>query len=754
MTKRVAEPRLFAEPQAARAPAPTTTLADVVFDRPIDQVYTYSVPADLSVRPGVRVSLPFGRGDKIDTGYVVNVHGVRPPREVKSIVRVLDNTPLITEELLKLTRWVADYYLCGWGQALQAVLPAGVRDQAGTRNIAFVEAVAKEQLPNPLPELTPKQAVVLEHARRIDGPVEQSHLARAAKCTTAIIGVLVEKGYLRRDKRRVEREPNADDHAMTEEVSQPITMNAEQQTAWTQIEEALRTGGFHPFLVHGVTASGKTELYLRAIEEVIRHGKQAVVLVPEISLTPQTIARFKGRCGQVAVLHSNLSDAERGAQWRAVAAGQVQVIVGARSAVFAPCSRLGLVVVDEEHENTFKQETTPRYHGRDVAVMRARLEGVPVLLGSATPSLESWHNAQKGHYGLLSLTSRVLDRPLPPVHLIDLRHERPAGAISPPLEKAMRQTLAAGAQVMLLLNRRGFNTTVHCPNCGYVAPCDYCDISLTFHRQRQALVCHYCGFEKAPMTTCPICQRDAMKYFGLGTEKLHNELSEKFPGYEIRRMDSDTMSKPGSHAKVLDDFRAGKVHVLMGTQMIAKGLDFPNVTLVGVVNADIALHIPDFRAGERTFQLLAQVAGRAGRGPRGGKVLIQTYAPEHPGISYAVKHDYLGFVSQEMPQRELHQYPPYQRLARLIVRSEKMEQAAEFAERLAGAFRLGEQPGVRVLGPAECPVHKLNGYYRYHFQLQSTGSTALHHVLKTVLATVRPPSSVEFQTDVDAYAMM
>jgi primosomal protein N' (replication factor Y) len=754
MTKRVADPKLFAEPPAQRAPVVATTFADVVFDRPIDQIYTYAVPEAMIVRPGVRVSLPFGRGDKLENGYVVNVHHVRPPREVKSVVRILDNTPLITEQLLKLTRWVADYYLCGWGQALQAVVPAGVRDQAGTRNITFVEAVPEDNLPDPPPELTPKQAVVLENARRFEGPIEQAHLARVAKCTTAIIGLLVEKGFLRRDKRRVEREPNADEHAMELELQQPIKMNAEQQSAWKQIEEALRTGGFHPFLVHGVTASGKTELYLRAIEEVIRHGKQAVVLVPEISLTPQTIARFKGRCGQVAVLHSHLSDAERGAQWRAVAAGHVQVIVGARSAVFAPCPQLGLLVVDEEHENTFKQETTPRYHGRDVAVMRARLEGVPVLLGSATPSLESWHNAQKGHYALLSLPSRVLDRPLPPVHLIDLRHERVAGAISPPLERAMRQTLAAGSQVMLLLNRRGFNTTVHCPNCGYVAPCDYCDISLTFHRQRQALVCHYCGFEKAPMTTCPICQRDTMKYYGLGTEKLHNELIEKFPGYEIRRMDSDTMSKPGSHAKVLDDFRAGKVHVLMGTQMIAKGLDFPNVTLVGVVNADIALHIPDFRSGERTFQLLAQVAGRAGRGPRGGKVLIQTFSPEHPGIACAVRHDYLGFVNLEMPQRELHQYPPFQRLARLIIRSEKLEQAAEFAERLAGAFRVSEQPGVRVLGPAECPIHKLNGFYRYHFQLQSSGSTALHQVLRSVLGSVRPPSGVDFQTDVDAYSMM
>jgi primosomal protein N' (replication factor Y) len=307
---------------------------------------------------------------------------------------------------------------------------------------------------------------------------------------------------------------------------------------------------------------------------------------------------------------------------------------------------------------------------------------------------------------------------------------------------------------MLMLNRRGFNTTIHCPNCGYVVPCDYCDITLTFHRQRQALVCHYCGFEKKPLQVCPICQQDAVKYFGHGTEKLQQEITERFPGYEVRRMDSDTMSKPGSHAKVLDAFRDGKIHILLGTQMIAKGLDFPNVMLVGVVNADVGLHLPDFRAGERTFQLLAQVAGRAGRGPRGGKVLIQTYTPEHPGIAAAATHDYLGFVAQEMEQRLVHQYPPFQRLARLIIRSEQQEQAAEFAERLAGAFRHANVPDVRVLGPAECPVAKLNGYFRFHFQLQSPGSAALHQLLKSVIGSVRPPGGVEFTVDVDAYAMM
>lgn len=761
-------PTLFVEPPPERTkkirsssdvigPPIATTFAEVVFDRPLDQVYTYGIPEELksATKTGVRVEAPFGRGDKLDVGYVVNTHNVTPPREVKTIVRVLDAQPLITPSLLKLTRWVADYYMCGWGQALQAVLPAGVRESAGFRTLTFVEVVPSEQLPSPLPELTPKQESVLANARRQEGPVEQSHLMRIAKCSTGIITTLVAKGYLRRVRRKVERESSSECSLLSAEEKQTqIILNQDQQAAWDQIETAIEQTGFRPFLLHGVTGSGKTELYLRAIEEVIRQGKQAIVLVPEISLTPQTIARFKGRCGDVAVLHSHLTDVDRGVQWRKVATGHVPVVVGARSAVFAPCPNLGLIVVDEEHENTFKQESTPRYHGRDVAIMRARLENVPVLLGSATPSLESWHNAHNGHYTLLSLPHRVLDRPLPPVYIIDLRRERSSGAISPPLERAMQNTLAAGGQVMLLLNRRGFNTTVHCPNCGYVVPCEYCDITLTYHRQRQALVCHYCGFEKAPVRVCPMCQQDAVKYFGLGTEKLQEEIAEKFPRYETRRMDSDTMAKPGSHVKVLDAFREGKIHILLGTQMIAKGLDFPNVTLVGVVNADVALHLPDFRAGERTFQLLAQVAGRAGRGPKGGKVLIQTYSPDHPGIASAATHDYLGFVEQEMAQRRVHDYPPYQRLARLIIRSEKQDQAAEFAERLAGAFRHAQVPEVRVLGPAECPVARLNGYYRFHFQLQSPGSVALHQLLKSVIGTVRPPSGVEFQVDVDAYAMM
>ena len=754
--------------------APATSLfADIVFDRPLDHAYSYAVPESLrdQIAVGKRVEAPFGRGDKRTPGFCVRVTDQQPAYEnVKEITRVLDLEALVDDHLMKLTRWMADYYLCGWGQVLQTIVPAGVRENAGTRRVSFVEAVPSERLPNPLPTVTPKQKTVLERVRREAKPIEQTILARSLKCGVGLIQGLVAKGLLRKFSERVERNSvtshrdslEAEPLESASAFLQPLVMNPDQQAAWSPILASLQQPHFHAFLLYGVTGSGKTEIYLRGIEEVVKQGKEAIVLVPEISLTPQTIERFRGRCGNVAVLHSHLTDAERGAYWRQIASGQVQVVVGARSAVFAPTRKLGLIVVDEEHENSFKQEATPRYHGRDVAVMRARLESIPIVLGSATPSLESWANAQKGQYTVLSLPTRVESRPMPPVRIVDLRHEpRPQygkpGAISPTLEKAMQTALGAGGQAILLLNRRGFSTHIHCQECGHVAQCTHCDLALTFHRLRSALVCHYCGFESAPFVACPACHKPGMRYQGLGTEKLHAEIEAKFPGKVCQRMDSDTMSSPGSHQRVFDAFRDGNIHILVGTQMIAKGLDFPNVTLVGVVNADVGLHLPDFRSAERTFQLLAQVAGRTGRGEKGGQVFVQTYTPEHPCITLAAKHDFETFATQELIHRKAHQYPPYQRMARLIVRSEKEEAANAFSETLAGAFREATKRAggpLRLLGPAECPVFRLNDYYRFHFQLQSESSAVLHSVLREVLAVARPPSGVEFQVDVDPFSMM
>jgi primosomal protein N' (replication factor Y) len=736
--------------------------ADVVFDRPLDHAYSYAVPEELraQIAVGKRVLAPFGRGDKRTVGYCVGLRETGPDRPVKALLRVLDDEPLLTDSLLRLTRWMADYYLCGWGQVLNAVVPAGARDRAGTRAAAYLEAVAEAELPQPPPKLSAKQQAALDQLRAAGRAMEARQLARLAKCGPAPLDALVEKGYARRTVKRVDRFSDTNDETSVPEG--PITLNADQQGVWSPIEEALRAGGFRAFLLHGVTGSGKTEIYLRAIEEVLRQGKEALVLVPEISLTPQTIARFRGRCGEVAVLHSHLGDAERGGHWRRVFNGQVQVIVGARSAVFAPSRNLGLIVIDEEHEHTFKQESTPRYHARDVAVMRARLENIPILMGSATPSLESWHNAQRGQYTLLSLPSRVLDRPLPQVSLIDLRHERPGqvyfSALSPTLERAMHQALRDGGQVMLLLNRRGFSTHVHCPACGYVEACRFCDLSLTYHQQRDVMLCHYCGYEQAPPDRCPQCGGPPVRYQGLGTEKLQAEIEEKFPNRVVRRMDSDSMKRPGSHARVLRAFREGLIHILLGTQMIAKGLDFPNVTLVGVVNADVGLHFPDFRAGERTFQLLSQVAGRTGRGPRGGRVLVQTFNPEQPCVALAATHDYLRFADQELAQRQIHNYPPYQRLVRVIIRGHDQAQAADFSERVAAAFSEAKSrlagAEVRLLGPAEAPVFRLKGYFRFHFQLQSASPGALHQLLRAVLPALRTPAGVELTVDVDPFNML
>ncbi len=756
---------LFGE-ELAPSPQSTGLFAEVVFDRPLDHAYTYAVPDNLrtSLAVGKRVQAPFGRGDKRTIGFCVGLSETVPERTVKPLLGVVDEQALLTPDLLRLTRWMADYYLCGWGQVLNAVVPAGAKKQAGMRSVAFLQAVPETDLPQALPDLTAKQLAALQHLRNAGKPVEARRLARLAGCGTGPVEALVTKRLARRLTLRVDQFTDS-----TEDSAEPVetvSLNPDQLNVWAPVEQAVREGGFRAFLLHGVTGSGKTEIYLRAIQEIVQQGKEAIVLVPEISLTPQTIQRFRGRCGDVAVLHSHLGSAERGGHWRRVANGQVHVVVGARSAVFAPTRRLGLIVVDEEHEGSFKQESTPRYHARDVAVMRARLENIPIIMGSATPALESWHNAQRGQYTLLSLPNRVLDRPLPRVAIIDLRHERPRGklqALSPSLERAMRDSLRDGGQVMLLLNRRGFSTHVHCPSCGHVESCRFCDLALTFHRERTVMLCHYCGYEQTPPEKCPKCGQKQVRFQGLGTEKLQAEIEEKFSGAVVRRMDSDTMRRPGSHARVLSAFRRGLIQILLGTQMIAKGLDFPNVTLVGVVNADVGLHIPDFRSTERTFQLLSQVAGRAGRGPKGGIVLVQTYTPEHPSIALAATHDYLGFAAKEMVHRREHNYPPYERLARLIVRSREQQAGFDFAERLAGAMHTALQgfgraavpsAPIRILGPAEAPVFRLKGYFRYHFQLQTASSAALHELLRGALPTVRPPSGVEFTLDIDPLNML
>jgi primosomal protein N' (replication factor Y) len=753
---------------------PPVGYAQVIFNRPLTTVFTYGIPEELrtAVAPGKRVIVPLGRGNSKAIGYCVGLATDPPDRKIKNIARVIDSDPLFTPQLLELTRWLADYYFCGWGQALDAVIPAAAKAQAGSRERDFIAAVPEPLLPIAPPRLSKKQTIALAYLRDHPGKHEARTVADETLCSLGVLWGLVERGYATREKQRVET------HLLPPKplpTQQPLELNVAQQKALESIVKKIDAGGFHTFLLYGVTGSGKTEVYLQAIDRVVRAGKQALVMVPEISLTPQAVQRFEARFGSVAVLHSHLTDADRGSHWRRIATGNVPVIVGARSAVFAPTAKLGLIIVDEEHESSFKQEATPRYHGRDLAIVRAHREGIPIVLGSATPSLETWNNAKKGTYTQLDLPERVSGRPLPPVGVIDMRHEKlPAGpykAISPSLESAIKQALDANGQVILLLNRRGFDTCLLCPDCGQTVKCKYCDVAMTYHRggdrvktvegyrgEQRDLTgkaqCHYCGYEITPPKRCPTCGVGSLKYFGMGTEKLEEELAHKFPGIAAARMDADATKKTGSHAKIFKAFQSGEIRILFGTQMIAKGLDVPTVTLVGVIYADQALHLPDFRASERTFQLLAQVAGRAGRGDHGGKVLVQTFHPDHPCIRLAVKHDYRTFAEAELAARAMHQFPPSARLARIILRSKDAmkvdREASKWGEMLTPLL----PRGIKVLGPAAAPLKKLEGWYRYHLLVLAGNSKTLHDALQHVKTGYETSKEVEVTIDVDPAGMM
>jgi primosomal protein N' (replication factor Y) len=501
-------------------------------------------------------------------------------------------------------------------------------------------------------------------------------------------------------------------------------------------------------------------VYLQAIGVARNLGKQAIVLVPEISLTPQTIQRFRERFDRVAVLHSRLSDVDRNAFWNRVADGEVDVVIGARSALFAPCPSLGIIVIDEEHEATFKQDSTPRYHARTVAAERCRRENAVLLLGSATPSLETWQQALDGSIELLSLPDRITGQKLPPVEIVDMRSEfKSAGkfrGLSRPLLDAISKTIQAGGQVILLLNRRGFSTSIFCPLCGECSKCHHCDIVLTFHREFNRLICHQCDAEYPVPERCSACQGQAIKFSGIGTEQLESEIRRAFPKLRIARMDGDTMRSLPLYEKTLGDFREGQTDLLLGTQMIAKGLDFPNVRLVGVVSADTALHLPDFRAGERTFQLVSQVAGRTGRGSEPGRVLVQTYCPDDRSIQCAARHDFVGFAAGEIPVRKMHGYPPFGVLGRIIVRSRDSKLADSAAAQVAQHVleRQSHHGAIRILGPAHAPIHKLQDYFRVHMQVVASNSHDLQKALDIGLAELPLPHDVELAIDVDPLSFL
>ena len=729
--------------------------ARVVFSEAPHGPFDYRIPDELAdeVQVGMRLKVPLGKSNREILAYCIAIEMVaRPPEALKPVTQVVDSEPLCTPRVLELLQWMSRYYLAPLGQVFEAAIPAGVRSAAGTRQRTVLYPTALAQDEAAINNLSPKQQNVLRRLIESASGCTADQLQKLAECSGAPITALRKHGFIEaRQERRFNEQA---EHAEVPSLP-PLALSMDQRQALQQILEALDSRKQDTILLHGVTGSGKTEVYMQAIHEVISYGRQAIVLVPEISLTPQTRQRFIERFGRVAVLHSHMSASQRHHQWRSIAAGEVSVVIGPRSAIFAPTPRLGLIVLDEEHENSFKQDTLPRYHARDVALHRAYLEQIPLVLGSATPSLESWKRAKDGKYRLASMPRRILNRPLPQVTTIDLRSERPgpgSGVISRQLHQAVEETIAEEGQVILLLNRRGFATSIQCPQCGYVANCEDCDLPLTHHRDGGKACCHYCDFTIPTPTVCPSCRFEGIKYGGTGTQRLEIEVQRRFPSAMVARMDSDTMRKPGSHERVLREFREGKIHILLGTQMIAKGLDFPNVLLVGVINADTALHFPDFRAAEKTFQLVTQVAGRTGRGEKPGQVLVQTFSPEHPSITCASQHNFEAFADLELKQREPFGYPPLGSMARIIMRGPNQEETEAFAESLVNKLKKTKElqaAECRILGPAPPPLYKLRGKYRYHALLQAPHIGILNKLILRATADVKLPKEIQYVIDID-----
>jgi len=825
---------------------------------PIYQTFTYKVPEDLQeeVALGKRVLIPFG--SRQITGYLVGLSPSLDPNLVdvtslKEITDVLDTEPILNANLLKLTEWMADYYLCSWGEAIKATLPAGLE----SLEVSIIRAGGKAQgagrreaqgtppvLPAPgsrLSALTPTQRRLLEllgkegelplprlkkklgkkglysalHTLEKQGLIcierviqsrvkpkilkcvrllqEPSQVAEhAARLKTfapnqaavltylshqpsqevtlaelgeelgfdpyKVVGSLEKAGWVAVYSKEVYRDPLED---IAYQRIPPLPLVEPQARALEEVKAGINSGKFSTFLLHGVTGSGKTEVYLQAIEYVLAKNlgaskKQVIFLVPEISLTPLLVNRVLARFGnRIAILHSRLSLGERFDQWQRIQQGTLDIILGARSAIFAPVPNLGLVIVDEEHDSSYKQEDlSPRYNGRDVAIMRAKIENATVVLGSATPSLESFYNAQQGKYKLITLPERIDQRELPRVYILDMRKEtRESPRIfSPQLEQAMESRLKRREQILLFLNRRGFATFFLCRECGFVYYCPRCSVTLTYHLPGERLLCHYCNFSKIAPRSCPECAGSEVGYYGMGTQKVEKEVLLLFPEARVARMDRDTMTQKGSHRDILTRFENREIDILIGTQMIAKGHDFPYVTLVGILAAENILHLPDFRASERTFQVLTQVAGRAGRGSLPGEVLVQTFTPFHYAIVAAQTHNYTGFYEKEIHFRYQLRYPPFSRIVNILLQGPDEDFTAALAKKLANSLRAQKPEEIILLGPTAAALAKLKGKYRYQILLKSLSSGTLRSFVGEGLEAFRkvePIKDVKISTDVD-----
>ena len=779
-------------------------IARVTLEIALRKEFDYFIPPELAdqVDVGSRVQVPFGSRKVL--GCVTGLAEESAHARLKPILKVIGAQTLVTPMILKLARWIGDYYCCAPETALKSVLPEAVRhEQANWCERLHVRALP----PNgELPKLPKRQQEVWRILQeRPELPL--SELLALAKTTAATVRRLEDRGLVTLAAEISERDPYAREHILP---TQPLPLNPAQAQALAAIKAAMDVGKSEvqspkskvqspehtgvqgsmfdvqgsksssllpsspaaphssTFLLHGVTGSGKTEVYLQAIAHALEQGKGAIVLVPEISLTPQTVERFKARFSSgplqtlVAVLHSHLSAGERHDEWHKIRQGRARIAIGARSAIFAPVQPLGLIVVDEEHEHSYKQEEAPRYHARDVAIVRGQMEGAVVVLGSATPSLESYYNCHKGKYTLLQLPERADDKKMPVVRVVDMRQTvRPGKAapiFSPQLKEAIARRVERKEQVILFLNRRGYSTSLQCPLCGFVAECPNCSVSLTYHRHEQKLCCHICAHVEPVPTVCPNakCRNPAIRYSGVGTQRVEATLAKLFPHARTVRMDSDVLKRKEDYRRILGDFRVGKIDILVGTQMIAKGLHFPNVTLVGIIYADLALHQPDFRAGERTFQLLTQVAGRAGRGDIEGEVVVQAFTPFHPAIQFARRHDFEGFYQQEIEFREPLKYPPIGRIALLTLKGRNEEKVKFSADYLKHELEkaVGGIKDLVLAGPAPAPLLRAETFYHYQIMLRAQRMAALSQRLAVLIRSLTLPDDVTLAVDIDPVALM
>lgn len=728
---------------AIKPKADAANFVEVALPVPLKRLFTYTVPQEVAAQPelGQRVRVPFGKRRLI--GFVAAIHSELPAdldvdlKKLRPIIEFLDDEPLITPEILRLTEWTADYYASFWGETLKAALPAGINSEKVRPKRRKAVRLLDNADADHTKALTKAQTAILETLAAAGGEMLWTDLLDSAKAGASPVNTLVKRGFLEVFIQDIHRDPFS-----AEKLPErpQMTLTEHQEGALGQISDAIDGSEFKAFLLHGVTGSGKTEVYFRAIRHTIAMGRSALMLVPEIALTPVFSRQLRAAFGStVAILHSGLSHGERFDEWRRIRDGEARVAIGTRSAVFAPLENIGLIIIDEEHDSSYRQRESPFYNARDVAVVRANFAGAVAVLGSATPAMESFYNALHGKYTLLSMPERIGGRNLAAAELVDMREVfKRTGkdvGLSSELLDAIGETASRGEKIIVLMNRRGFSQFVLCRTCGETIKCENCDITLTFHRRESRLTCHYCGFGMPAPRVCPKCNSEFLYFVGEGTENIADQLMKKFPSLKIERIDRDSITRKGELEQKLLDFAEGRIDMLVGTQMIAKGHDFPDVTLVGVIGVDIGLGLPDLRSAERTFQMITQVAGRSGRGEKPGRVIIQTYHPDHYALQRSMAQDYEGFYADELKYRENFRYPPFVALASIMVRHRELSRARSIANAVRRFLDAANpEKTVRIVGPASASIARLKNEYRMQLILRAVSRKELRKVLDIALA--------------------